>query len=144
MEAASEFDAWRWQRRMPESALELSPVAHYEREEIAARMERILSELGARLSSCSKTVRGHWHDAKSAHPADVRTEYERALRACPNYFEHNKRDFRDPFYDLLVAVRAEHRQLTKTLAERLRGRAWPITRRWYRLRAWTSRIRRSS
>jgi hypothetical protein len=131
--AASEFRAAQWDQRMSLDHFERSPVSHLEDPEIARRFERVMRLLGRRLSACSQVVREHWNRAKSTEVAETRGEYERALLVCPNYFEHNDRDFADPFYDLLSRVRHEHRQLNRTPREVFAGWNWSVRRRWSRL-----------
>ena len=130
---ASEFRARQWDSRLSLNPLQLSPVSQFENPEIAERFAQVMRSLGRRLSACSPVVRELWVRAKTADAAETRRDYERALRVCPNYFEHNERDFADPFHDLLKRVQEEHRALTRTTRELIAGLKWAGRRSLLRL-----------
>jgi hypothetical protein len=99
------------------SVPELSPAFHIDEPEVSEHLEYIIRYVGKHLSSFSRPIRRHWESARFVSPIEVKNKYERATKVCPGYFEHNARDFEDPFYDLLVSIRREYRDITKNRKE---------------------------
>lgn len=116
---------------------EMSPVFHTHEEEISERLVHIMKYVGKNLSLFSPVVRQQWGNARFADPLEIRREYEKALEVCDHYFEHNTRDFDDPFYDLLTSIRKEYRQFTRDRRESIK---WIFDRRLLKLKAAVARL----
>jgi hypothetical protein len=110
---------------------ELSPVYHLEDKEVEKRLARLIKHVGGNLSYFSDDIRRSWETVKFQEPTEVKALYEQALRVCEHYFEHNPRDFADPFYDLPEEVRREYRVLMQRRTEIIR----------LKLQKWYARLR---
>jgi hypothetical protein len=110
---------------------ELSPAYHLKDQKVERRLARIIKYVGENLSSFSPEICRSWEAVRFEDPMVVIDRYAQALQACPHYFEHNPRDFDDPFYDLPWAIRQEYQTLTQKRGEVLK---WKGQRYWYRTR----------
>jgi hypothetical protein len=141
-EEAEAFDRDLFRLQIELSLPERSPVYHLEDDQVNARLTSVLHYVGAHLSLFSSSIRDHWEKAKFLDPQETKNEYERGLGVCPHFFEHNARDFDDPFIDLLEAIRQEYRKMTR---RRIDPSSWTITwslrRITGRLRHWLSSVR---
>jgi t-SNARE complex subunit (syntaxin) len=81
--------------------------------EIGQRLARVIGHVGRNLSQFSSKIQRSWERAKFENPEDIKHKYQQCLRVCPDFFEHNPRDFEDPFHDMLEAIRQEYRRLTR-------------------------------
>jgi hypothetical protein len=141
METAREHSDRQFHHRASIDVPEQSPVYYMDTAEFANRLEGVMRRVGARLSLFSANVRRHWEKARFMDPAEVRASYEAALRVCSEFFQHNTRDFDDPYCDLLLALRREYRELSTSVGTRvkwwLRGLQYTRpARAWSRLYWW--------
>lgn len=138
MEAAREHSDRQFRHQASIDLPDQSPVYYTNNDEFANRLEGVMRRVGGRLSFFSTNVRRIWEKARFMDPAEVRASYEAALRVCPEFFQHNRRDFDDPYYDFLLALRQEYREITTSMGRRvkwwLRGLQYtrPV-RAWSRL-----------
>jgi hypothetical protein len=91
----------------------MSPVNYFDNEEINMKFQNIVQVVGKNLSLFSKDVQYHWSDILTKNPNEVKIEYQKGLEVCSEYFVHNRRDFKDPFYDLLIQIRDDYRKMTR-------------------------------
>jgi hypothetical protein len=103
-------------------------VSWMEEDDVRLRMQKVHEEVGRQLSRFSHKIREHWQSASFQSPQEVREQYQRAMRVCPNFFRHNERDFKDPYLDLLVCIRQEYRRLSTSRMTSVKQ----ILRRWVR------------
>lgn len=122
------------------TAPELSPVHYLDIPEVEQRLNNVLSHVGKNLSSFGPRTRDLWTETATNEPGDVRRRYRECIEFCPNYFEHNPREFSDPYLDLLFAIRDEHRLLTKTppdaITHQLRSVVRKLRHPVLKFRAW--------
>ena len=111
---AREFQDHIFELQIKFNLAELSPVYYLDDDEIVNRMSNILQYVGKNLSLFSQRIRSCWEEAKFKDPAEVKLEYERAIKVCPHYFKHNPRDFNDPFFDIVSSIRIEYRSMTRS------------------------------
>jgi len=112
----------------------LSPVFYLDEPKIDKRLKRIIKYIGRSLSLFSEEISQLWESARISNPFDVQREYEKALQFCKNYFDHNPRDFDDPFYDLLKCIRQEYRVMTRTRKQKIGELIWEIKRLLWKIR----------
>jgi hypothetical protein len=140
--AAFERELFGIRIRIRLSIPERSPVYHLDDNEVNVRLTRILRYVGSHLSLFSPAIRKHWETAKSRDALEVRQEYERGLRVCPDFFAHNPRGFDDPFFDLPQAIRQEYRRLVKPRRKLGNSRAvWKLRRAGSRIGGLLSSLR---
>lgn len=113
---------------------ELSPVYHLDEPEIDKRLKRIIEHIGRRFSLFSEDVRRLWGLARICEPFYIRQEYEKALQACKNYFDHNSRGFEDPFHDLVKRICQEYRLMTRTRKQKIEELVFELKRVLWRIR----------
>jgi len=141
-EEADAFDRDLFRLQIELSLPERSPVYHLEDDEVNARLTKILHYVGAHLSLFSPRIRDFWEKAKFLDPQETKSEYERGLEVCPHFFEHNARDFDDPFLDLLEAVRQEYRAMSRPrINPSSWAVAWKLRHMVGKLRHWLSALR---
>jgi len=125
---ASKYQNEKFQEVVGMGLNERSPVYHIKDDQVAERMVKIINHVGVNLSLFSNGIKKSWESVKFRNPDDVRRQYEQCLSVCKNFFKHNPRDFDDPFYDLLEAIRQEYRQLTRSNKQRIRSMIFAL--RW--------------
>jgi hypothetical protein len=103
----SGLSAYTWVMDLPD----LSPVFYLDDPDVRARLTHVLDYVGQNLSAFSEKVRDYWDTASISDPEQIRLEYAKALQVCPHYFEHNPRDFDDPYYDITTTIVREYRKL---------------------------------
>lgn len=130
-EESRKFDEELFSFRIGLNLAERSPVYHLDNLEVAERLGRVMKHVGHNLSLFSHNIRRAWESAKFKDPQDIKTLYEQCIDVCANFFEHNPRDFEDPFHDLLEAVRQEYRTLTRRKKEVF---VWGLQRNWFKVR----------
>jgi hypothetical protein len=128
---ASKFEYSLISKSVGLNLAERSPIFHLEDEEINKLLKKVIEYVGKNLYKFSRSIRRNWEDAKFKDPETIKREYDKALEICPTFFEHNPRDFDDPFYDLLEGIRQEYRHLTRSKLTSLR---WFFERLWYKLK----------
>jgi len=120
MEEATKFDQELFSFRISITLPDRSPVYHLNNPEVAERLTRVMRHVGRNLSLFSKHLRQYWEQAKFKDPQDVKDLYEQCLKVCSDFFQHNPREFDDPFYDLLEGIRREYRSLIGRKSEAIR------------------------
>lgn len=139
---AQKFQDQQFNYRLDLSVADRSPVFHFDSPELADRVGAIFKFVGKNLSLFSRPVQELWESAKFKDPQEVKREYERSLKVCPHFFQHNPRDFDDPFFDILVLIRQEYRKLISPpmidFRWKISSKLWKLGRpfRWIRNKYW--------
>jgi hypothetical protein len=131
---ASKFSDRLYAEKFKLTLPELSPVFHLDEPEIDKRLKRIIEHIGRRFSLFSEDVGRLWGLARISEPFDIRGEYEKAIQACKNYFDHNPRGFEDPFHDLVKLICQEYRLMTPTKKQKIEELIWELKRLLWRIR----------
>ncbi len=108
-----------------------SPVYYLDDEEVKRHWNEVKRHVGKNLSVFSETVQIHWRSLITAEPKDVIREYEKSLRACENYFDHNSRGFDDPFMDLIQVLNGDYNSIRESWFRELKWKIHTKTR-WVR------------
>jgi|GEM_PF-2566528 len=95
----------------------LSPVYYFDNNDIKIRFEDIVQKVGKQLSYFSDDVQRYWHDIITSAPNEIIKQYNDSLAVCPNYFQHNRREFSDPYIDILESIRNDYRKMTRKKIE---------------------------
>jgi len=144
-EEASEFEDARFRHRVALGIPDRSPVFYVDNPEVSERLSKLLRHVGQNLSLFDYDIRQCWERARFKDPAEVRSEYEKALRVCPHFFEHNPRDFDDPFVDIAERIREEYRNMTLSRSRQMRWTlgsfAWKLARPFRAVRSWWWQVR---
>lgn len=130
-EEASKFQDMLHSQMFDIALAERSPVFYWDESEIKERMAKIMKHVGQRFSLFSSDIQSCWESAKFKDPLDIKHEYEKAIAVCKNYFDHNRRDFDDPFFDLVEKLKREYLSLIRQRKERI---LWAFQRYFWRIK----------
>lgn len=101
------------------NAYEKSPVFYFNKKNYKKKFDELFSFVINHSTSFPKSIIKHATDILYCDHHEVKSNYESVLRVCNNYFQHNKMDFKDPYYDLLFNIRETYLLLNQSYYERI-------------------------
>lgn len=101
------------------NAYEKSPICYFNKKEYKKKFDELFSFVINHSTSFPKIIIKYATDILYCDHHEIKSNYESALRVCKNYFQHNKMDFEDPYYDLLLNIREMYLILNQSYYERI-------------------------
>ena len=111
-----------------------SPVFVVNNEECREKFDWLMKTIGENQSYFSKAVQEKWQRAQETTIAQVHGAYEsfnKILGKSCDGLDDERVD--DPYLELLLIIRSEYRQMTKTLYDRIADLTWPVRFRGRRI-----------
>jgi len=101
---------------------ERSPVSHLNEKEYKDKFNELLKIVNAHITSFPKGIQKLTKQILFMTYDEVKSEYLSALRVCPDYFIHNKRNFKDPYYDIISEIVSFYKRKTESPVTRIKNK----------------------
>lgn len=109
-----------------------SPVMHIDNEEFNNRFRRVMEHIKENISLFSKPIRQEWEKTSLRDPKQIKMEYITLERINKAACEELKEKIDDPYLEIFLMIRNEHRELNKKSTEKLLDRLFHL--KWKLLR----------
>lgn len=109
-----------------------SPVMHIDNEEFNNRFRRVMEHIKENISLFSKPIRQEWEKTSLRDPNQIKMEYITLERINNSSCEEIEEKIDDPYLEIFLMIRHEHRTLNKQSTEMLLDRLFHL--KWKLLR----------
>lgn len=95
-----------------------SPVMHLDNEDFLKRFDRVMDHVKENISFFSPLIRSQWERAAFLIPNNVKAKYESLERVSEYSCEEFQDRVEDPFLEVFLLIRSEHRILNQTKTDK--------------------------
>ncbi|NKG30090.1 hypothetical protein FVB43_08555 [Erwinia rhapontici] len=95
-----------------------SPVMHLDKKDFLERFDRVMGHVKENISFFSPFIRTQWEKAAFMNPDNIKAEYESLKRVNEYSCEEFQERVDDPFLNVFLFIRSEHRILNQTQSDK--------------------------